>query len=90
MTGFRYSENSWIDTTISIKIDGFKDAITMETMVFTFEDFKYYYEAANREPEFYLCFKDRDSEYMIIKCGDGPTFQRCGYLTGSGEYKYAN
>ena len=54
----------------------------------SFETFKRYYEGGGNEPEFYIIFSDMASEYMIIKYDDGPTFQRCGYQDGSGEYKY--
>lgn len=54
----------------------------------TYEEFKRYYDGGDYEPEFYVVFEDRQAEYMIIKYADGPTFQRCGTVDGSGEYKY--
>ena len=55
----------------------------------TYEIFKKIYELFPGEPEFYICFEDKDYEYMIIKYADGPTFQRCGTNEEqSGEIKF--
>ena len=54
-----------------------------------YEEFKRLYHAGEREPEFYIIFKNRHCDYMIIKYEDGPTFQRCGDLESrGGEIKY--
>jgi len=54
----------------------------------SYTEFKAIYDELDGEPEFLVCFDDRDDEYMIIKYEDGPTFQRCGVKTGSGEIKF--
>ena len=53
-----------------------------------YQTFKKIYDIAFGEPEFNIIFKQKDSEYMIIKYPDGPTFQRQGFENGSGEFHY--
>ena len=57
---------------------------------FDFEEFKRLYDAADGEPEFEIIFKDKKSDYMIIKYSDGPSFQRLGFEDASGEIYYKN
>lgn len=55
----------------------------------TYEQFKELYDAIQGEPEFPLYFDTEEAkEYMIIKCDDGPTFQKCFGNDYWGELKF--
>ena len=54
----------------------------------TYKEFKKIFEAVPGEPEFEFYFYHNDVTYMIIKYDLEVTFQRCGYMTGSGEADY--
>ena len=54
----------------------------------TYGEFKKLFDVIPGEPEFELYFDHTENTYMIIKYDDRVTFQRCGYMTGSGEAEY--
>ena len=54
----------------------------------TYGEFKRLFDAIPGEPEFELYFDHTESTYMIIKYDNRVTFQRCGYMTRSGEVEY--
>ena len=54
----------------------------------TYGEFKKLFDVIPGEPEFELYFDHTENTYTIIKYDDRVTFQRCGYMTGSGEAEY--
>ena len=54
----------------------------------TYEQFKELYDAIGGSPEFPIFFDEEcEDEYMLIKCDDGPTFQKC-FGDRYGELKF--